>query len=35
MYIIINHISVFPSKLSMEIKGSLGKHGLRRQNNVH
>lgn len=26
---------LFPSKLSMEIKGSLGKHGLRRQNNVH
>ncbi len=25
---------LFPSKLSMEIKGSLGKHGLRRQNNV-
>ncbi len=25
---------IFPSKLSMEIKGSLGKHGLRRQNNI-
>lgn len=25
---------LFPSKLSMEIKGSLGKHGLRRQNNI-
>lgn len=26
--------NIFPSKLSMEIKGSLGKHGLRRQNNI-
>lgn len=25
---------IYPSKVSMEIKGSLGKHGLRRQNNV-
>lgn len=25
---------LFPSKLSMEIKGALGKHGLRRENNV-
>ena len=25
---------LFPSKLSMEIKGALGKHGLRRQNNI-
>ncbi|MGM9937531.1 MAG: 4Fe-4S dicluster domain-containing protein [Candidatus Ornithomonoglobus sp.] len=25
---------IFPSKVSMEIKGLLGKHGLRRQNNI-
>ena len=25
---------LFPSKISMEIKGALGKHGLRRENNV-
>lgn len=25
---------LYPSKLSMEIKGSLGRHGLRRQNNI-
>lgn len=25
---------LFPSKLSMEVKGNLGKHGLRRQNNI-
>jgi Na+-translocating ferredoxin:NAD+ oxidoreductase RnfC subunit len=25
---------ILPSKVSMEIKGSLGRHGLRRQNNI-